>query len=158
MGVSKKRTWFYSCQSVWPLSYPDVNRWMTCACVICLTLSIQGHRERKNHPLNVTGPNHVLAKRKWKYEMAELLNVLFCSWYLLSNVTYSYGNIQNKMLWKMTSYKLVLSFLCSWCIDDTPVAQVGLCSVRCNFDHLLLKELTESNPLHCTVSIPNVAP
>lgn len=41
--------------------------------------------------------------------MTENVSVLTCSWYLLSEVTNSYGNIQNKM-WNTVSYFLPLDY------------------------------------------------
>lgn len=93
--------------------YPAVSRWMMCMCFNVW--------HSVNQPQKCYWTNKKKEKRKkrqnsadWKrekieMEMTENFSVLFCSWYLLSEVTNSYGNIQNKM-WNTVSYTLAFDF------------------------------------------------
>lgn len=96
-----------SVRSLWLSSYSAVYPGEWCACVSMFDIQWISHR-------NVTGPKNKERKKKknpeeeWKkgkkeLEVTEIFSVLFCSWYLLSEVTYSYGNIQNKT-WNTVSY------------------------------------------------------
>lgn len=63
---------------------------------------IQWHRAATEMLLD-QNKNRGRKGKKDELELTEIFSVLFCSWYLLSEFTYSYGNIQNKM-WNTVSY------------------------------------------------------
>lgn len=95
----KQHDSIHTVRCLWLLSYSAVSRWMTCMCFsVWHSVTQSSHR-------NVTGPklNRGRKGKKDELELTEIFSVLFCSWYLLSEFTYSYSNNQNKM-WSTVSY------------------------------------------------------